>query len=216
MRATLIALSIAIAAGLAWFGWRAVRSHDETQPVTITLPAAADADSVQPDASPAADDHAAPVPLVEDPAKTQQERLAFHARVRSFFAQAAALSAADREREAQSIGAGIAEYESRGELSAGEALLLKSALIRESVADPAAQAEQIAALERSYRRESDRRRAAWESRRDPMFELYKLREEAIVTNVMALTEIPGGLSRDEYLRQRLQAERELLLESGTP
>jgi hypothetical protein len=28
---------------------------------------------------------------------------------------------------------------------------------------------------------------------------------------MATTEIPGGLSRDEYLRQKLQEERELLL-----
>jgi hypothetical protein len=213
MRATLIALSIA-AAGLAWFGWRAVQNHRETQPVTITSPVATKAESSSQPA--AALEAAAPMPLVDDPAKTQEERIAFHARVRGFFAQAPAMNAVDRRREAMSIGAEVAEYESRGELSAGEALLLKSALIRESVADPAAQAEQIAALERGYRIESDRRRNAWESRRDPMFELYKLREAAIVTNVMAMTEIPDGLSRDEYLRQKLQEERELLLESAAP
>ncbi|MBB6092654.1 hypothetical protein HNQ60_001532 [Povalibacter uvarum] len=214
MRATLIALSIAVAAGLAWFGWRAVQDHSK-QPVTITSPVATRAESSSAQ-SPAQLDAATPVQLVDDPAKTQEERLAFHARVRGFFAQAPAMSAADRQREAKSIGTDVAEYESRGELSAGEALLLKSALIRESVVDPAAQAEQIAALERSYRVESDRRRDAWESRRDPMFELYKLREAAIVTNVMAMSEIPGGLSRDEYLRQKLQEERELLLEGKAP
>lgn len=214
MRVTLIALSIAAGVGLAWFGWRAVQD-DEAQPVTSALPAAT---SAQPSSTqaPAPVNPTSPAPLVEDPAKTQEERLAFHARVRGFFAQAPAMSAADRAREAKAIGAAVAEYESRGELSAGEALLLKSALIRESVTDPAAQADQIAALERSYRVDSDRRREAWESRRDPMFELYKLREAAIVTNVMAMTEIPGGLSRDEYLRQKLQEERELLLEGATP
>lgn len=30
----------------------------------------------------------------------------------------------------------------------------------------------------------------------------------MVSEVMAMTAVPGGLSRDEYLRQRLQRERE--------
>ena len=33
---------------------------------------------------------------------------------------------------------------------------------------------------------------------------YKAREKAVVAEVMAMTIIPGGLTRDEYLRQRLQ------------
>jgi hypothetical protein len=44
-----------------------------------------------------------------------------------------------------------------------------------------------------------------------MFQLYKVREREIVAEVMALQSIPDGLSREEYLRRRLQAEREQLL-----
>lgn len=153
----------------------------------------------------------APTPASPD---DQQARLAFHARTRAFFAQAAALPADERAERAKAIGADVEDYERRGELSAGEALLLKIALIRESVADPTRQAQQIAALEDRYRLDTARRQAAYAAQRDPMFELYKLRESAIVTNVMAMSEIPDGLSRDEYLRQRLQSERELLLGGG--
>ena len=112
------------------------------------------------------------------------------------------------------LDAQIVEYERRGELSAGEALLLRSALVRESVDDARARAEQVAALDRQYRAESDRRRGEWAAQRDPMFELYKLREAAIVENVMAMAEIPDGLSRNEYLRRKLQEERELLFDGG--
>jgi hypothetical protein len=42
---------------------------------------------------------------------------------------------------------------------------------------------------------------------DPRFQDYKARERAIVAEVMGLGEIPGGLTRDEYLRQRLQQAR---------
>jgi hypothetical protein len=44
-----------------------------------------------------------------------------------------------------------------------------------------------------------------------MFQLYKVREGQIVAEVMSLQTIPNGLSRDEYLRRRLQTEREQLL-----
>ena len=46
---------------------------------------------------------------------------------------------------------------------------------------------------------------------DPMFQLYKVRESQVVAEVMSLQTIPDGLSREEYLRRRLQAEREQLL-----
>ena len=172
-------------------------------PATQELPVATIEDTVAPGIAAAA--------AVPD---EQQARLAFHARTRTFFAQAAALPAEERAARAKEIEADVEEYERRGELSAGEALLLKIALIRESVAEATRQTQQIAALEERYRVDTERRQAAYAAQRDPMFELYKLRESAIVTNVMAMSEIPGGLSRDEYLRQRLQSERELLLGGG--
>jgi hypothetical protein len=87
---------------------------------------------------------------------------------------------------------------------------LRSALIRESVADPAEQVVAMAALQDHYRQQGVRKQAEWEARVDPEFELYKAREREIVAEVMAMTTIPDGLSRAEYLRRRLQSAREQL------
>lgn len=175
----------------------------------VPLPAGVP-DAPQPPAPAIPETVVPPTAVVPMAADEQGARLAFHARTRAFFAQAPALSVAERTARAKEIEAGVEEYERRGELSASEALLLRIALIHEAVADPSQQAQQIAAVEDRYRVETQRRQAAHAAQRDPMFELYKLRESAIVTNVMAMREIPGGLSRDEYLRQQLQSERELL------
>lgn len=142
-----------------------------------------------------------------------EERVAFHARTRKFFAEAPAMPAAERAASARVIASDVDRYEGKGELAASEALLLRIALVRESVTDPAQRAQQIAEIEQAYREDTASRQAASAAQRDPMFELYKLRESAIAANVMAMEEIPGGLSRAEYLRQRLQAERQLLLDT---
>jgi hypothetical protein len=202
---TLIAAGLLgiVALGLLYSQKLPHRAESPTIPAQITHQSAAE------DPAPST---RAPATEVAD---EQEARLAFHARARKFFAEAPALSASERVSQARTIEADVNRYESQGELSAGEALLLKVALIRESVSDPTLQAQQIAELERTYRLDTEQRQAAWAAQRDPMFELYKLRETAIVTNVMAMNEIPGGLSRDEYLRRQLQAERELLLENGS-
>ena len=61
-----------------------------------------------------------------------------------------------------------------------------------------------------YRAHADQRMDAFaaQQRNDPRFQSYKARERAIVAEVMALPRIPGGLTRDQYLRQRLQQARE--------
>lgn len=94
-------------------------------------------------------------------------------------------------------------------MSAGEVFLLRAGLIRATEPDERQQAAQIRALKERYERDSRQRSAQAQS--DPMFDLYKVREREIVAEVMSLQTIPGGLSRDEYLRRRLQAEREQLL-----
>lgn len=213
MKSAVVMAVVCIGAAVTWYVWRPEDApRDEVlrpEPVELEKPA--------PSTPSARQDAAPPVPASprsDDPVQMQEDRLAFHARVRAFFAQAPAMDEGRRRKAAADLDAQIVVYEDRGELSAGEALLLRSALVRESVNDPRAQLEQIGALERQYQVESDQRRAAWAAQRDPMFELYKLREAAIVTNVMAMTEIPGGLSRNEYLRRRLQEERELLFDGG--
>ena len=66
-------------------------------------------------------------------------------------------------------------------------------------------------LAERYRADAARREAAFvaQQQADPRMQRYKAREKAVVAEVMAMTTIPGGLTRDEYLRERLQREREL-------
>lgn len=157
-------------------------------------------------------------PINERPARRSNEddgsyeaRLAFHDRVRAYFTDPSSIPAAQRRSHAEALEDEIIRYESRGELSADEARLLRLELVRTSVADAAERDAEIAALRREYEEATQSRLAQWESQRDPSFEVYKVREAEIVAGVMQMTEIPDGLSRDEYLRQRLQQERERLM-----
>lgn len=149
-------------------------------------------------------------PSVDPRVQNFQQRERFEQDVREFFARAPALAAEERASRAQTIAGEITRREAAGEVAAAEALTLRSALIRETVADPAEQMEAIAALQEQYRREGSRKQAQWQARADPEFELYKAREREIVAEVMALTTVPDGLTRDEYLRRRLQSAREQL------
>lgn len=141
-----------------------------------------------------------------------RERQAFEDRARRFLQQARTLGAVEREQQAQSLTAQIDAYERSGGLSAGEGLLLRSGLIRATVPDEDQQTRQIAALMERYALHAQERTALHlaQQRNDPRFLAYKTRERQIVAEVAALRELPPGLSRDQVLRQRLQAERELL------
>ena len=140
-----------------------------------------------------------------------EARLAFHERVRAYFTDPSSIPATQRRAHAEALEDEIIRYESRGELSADEARLLRIELARTSVADAAERDARIAAIRREYEEATQSRLAQWESQRDPNFEVYKVREAQVVAAVMQMDEIPDGLSRDEYLRQRLQQERERLM-----
>ncbi|KRA73089.1 hypothetical protein ASD78_16000 [Lysobacter sp. Root667] len=149
--------------------------------------------------------------LIRTPqARAYRDRQGFRDDAKRFFRDAAALSAAERTRQAQRVERGIDGYERAGELSAGETMLLRVALIQATVPDQAEQMRQVEALATQYRELAERRNAQYlaQQRNDPRFQSYKQREAVVVAEVMALRQIPGGLTRDEYLRQRLQAERE--------
>jgi hypothetical protein len=148
--------------------------------------------------------------LATPQARDYRQRQQFQQQARSFFREAAALGPAEREQRAQALGARIDHYEQANELSAGETLLLRVGLIQATEPDPARQQAQVRELAQRYRAQAAQREQAWadQQSRDPKFQAYKQRESAVVAEVMALASIPGGLSRDAYLRQRLQAERE--------
>lgn len=150
--------------------------------------------------------------LQESPqARIYRERQDFETRSKRFLRDAATLGPVEREKQARALSMSIDKYEREAGLSAGEALLLRSALIKATVADETQQAARIAHLMQDYRERADRGTAEYlaQQQRDPRFQDYKARERSIVAEVMALRSIPGGLSRDEYLRQRLQQAREL-------
>lgn len=160
----------------------------------------------------AADAVSSPLASLQATPQAQEhlERQRFEADAKDFFARSASLRVVERSERADALTRQIDKYEAAGGLSAGEAVLLRTALVKATVDDPARQAEQVAAIADRYRAHADRRMAAFleQQRNDPRFQTYKAREAQVVAEVMAATTIPAGLTRDQYLRQRLQEERE--------
>ena len=151
--------------------------------------------------------------LLQTPqAKAYFEREAFELQARRFFDTAAQLDPAVRAREAASLESAVARYEAARQLSAGEAMNLRLGLIQATVTDTVERGARQAELIARYQQDGAQRAArfARQQAADAAFADYKQREAQIVTEVMALTQIPGGLTREEYLRQRLQRERERL------
>ena len=206
-RSTLLFGTCLVLAGaaLSWY-WlqpaaRTAQQAPATPPTTSALPQPA-VPSEQPPTSEQLQLLAAPQ------VRQQQQRLAFHNSYRDFIERAAELDAAARAAEVRDLEQGIETLEQQGELALSEALLLQLALIKADTQDEAAQKARGEALIRRYQALSAEREAAQAQRPDPQFERYKAEERRIVEEVMALQNVPDGLSRDQYLRQRLQEARE--------
>jgi hypothetical protein len=212
LRNALIVAGVAAAGALAWF----LRPAEPPPPA----PASVDAIAREPTPSQAparASEPAVPAierpqsrPTVDPRVQEFQQRERFQQEVREFFARAPALPPEERAARARDIARAITHYEAEGEIAAAEALTLRSGLIRETVEDPVEQVVAIRGLQQHYQQQGERKQAQWEARADPELELYKAREREIVDEVMAMTTIPDGLTRDEYLRRRLQSAREQL------
>ena len=188
---------------LAGIAWTAITPARNDKPLSIAPTSEADGGSLVVDPRLAE--------LQQSPqARVYRERQDFEASSKRFLRDAAKLGPVERSRQARELSASIDKYERENGLSAGEALLLRSALVKATVADETRQAAQIADLMQDYRERADRGTAEYlaQHQRDPRFQDYKAQERSIVTEVMAMRSIPGGLSRNEYLRQRLQQARE--------
>lgn len=202
MKPKIVALILAliVLAGVAWTATTPAR-NDKSPPV---------APSDEADNGPLAADPRLAELQKSPQARIYRERQAFEASSKRFLRDAAKMGPVERSQQARKLSASIDKYERENGLSAGEALLLRSALIKATVADETQQAAQIADLMQGYRERADRGTAEYlaQHQRDPRFQEYKAQERSIVAEVMALRSIPGGLSRNEYLRQRLQQARE--------
>jgi hypothetical protein len=207
-----IVAGVAAAGAIVWF----VRPAEQQKPAQSSV------DAIEPEptqsrapvraAEPGVPENERPQsrPTVDPRVQKFQQRERFQQEVREFFARAPALPPEERAARARDIASAITHYEAEGEIAAAEALTLRSGLIRETVADPIEQLVAIRGLQEHYQQQGERKQAEWEARTDPELGLYKAREREIVDEVMAMTTIPDGLSRDEYLRRRLQSAREQL------
>lgn len=202
MRTRTIVITSVVLAAVA-LGWT-LRLHESHTIDQHSTPAAATTQAQAPQQV-----QPAPAPRVisSDAPVDTEERARFNERAREFFAQAPALSPEEARQRAARLSQELSRIEKAGGLSAGEIFLLRAGLIRATEPDEQQQVAQLRALKERYEAQSRQQSAE----PDPMFQLYKVREREIVAEVMALQTIPGGLSRDEYLRRRLQAEREQLL-----
>lgn len=203
MRTRMIVItSVALAAvALAW----TLRTHEPS--ITDQHSTLTEATQPQPPAAGPEQPEATSRPVGNDAPVNVDDRARFNEQAREFFAQAPALSLEEARQRARPLSQELSRIERAGGMSAGETFLLRAGLIRATEPDEQTQAAQLRALKERYEAQARQRSAE----PDPMFQLYKVREREIVAEVMALQAIPGGLSREEYLRRRLQAEREQLL-----
>ena len=190
-------------------------STDDSLSVAVDSPEAASQSPETPSGPPArAEPGSVELPAGSDRVEQTPVDIAtrerFNERARAFFADAAQMNAADRDHEAQQLEQELTRLEQAGGLSAGETLLIRAGLIRETVPAGAQQEAQLQALQERYRAETQRRVTTAQAHPDPQFGSYKVRESEIVNEVMAMETIPDGLTRDEYLRRRLQVAREQL------
>lgn len=139
--------------------------------------------------------------------QAHRDRQLFAQRVRDFFAHSEEMAPATREPEAAALLAQVDHLEARGELSAAEAVALRLGLLRSS-ADEAEFTAQAAQIIHAYQARHEQALAEYLANPPAAFVQYKARERAIVLEVQQMDAIPGGLSRGQYLRQRLQAARE--------
>ncbi len=146
-----------------------------------------------------------------DEVRAYRDRLAFEQALRSHFHDAEAVPVPQRGAEALRLHAQVEDYERDGGLSAGEAALLKIALLQSAEAEPGQGLDQVEALLLDYLERYERRMQELVTNPPPGFVEYKDREREIVDEILAGAPVPDGLSREEYLRRRLQQERERLL-----
>lgn len=145
-------------------------------------------------------------------ARAYQARLAFENETRTFLRDAPKLDDQTRMRRAQALSREIDQREQNREMSADEAMMLRIGLIHAAVKDEMQRVAQSQEVVDRYRKQTAERQAAFlaQQKQDAHFQAYKAAEARIVSEVLAMPSYPGGLSRDDYLRLRLQEARETI------
>lgn len=195
---------LAIGGGL-WLGLAGPSEEPAALPATADAPRPGGTDAQI--AGSLADDIKRAALLQRPEVLDYQARLTFAGDYQIFIKSAAELSEEERRKRAAALAEEIDRREAAGELALSEALLMQVGLVQAEGGDEAAQKARADALLARYQALSAEREAQAKAP-DARFSRYKSEEKRIVDEVMALDSIPDGLSRDQYLRQRLQEARE--------
>jgi hypothetical protein len=200
-----VGLVLSLVLMFALWGSAQLRQASVTQAVASPDPAVAP--QAQPD----------PAMASTPEARAYQSRLAFERHARSFLRDAPGMDDRTRIQRAQALSREIDRREQARELSADEAVMLRIGLIHAAVKDDRQRVRQAQEVVDRYRKQTAERQAAFlaQQRRDAQFQEYKAAEARIVSEVLAMSSYPNGMSRDDYLRQRLQQAREAIYANAT-
>lgn len=199
-----IALPLAIALTLGLWVAGKMRQTATEQTLSTTTPAGA--------APVAGAGSAADAAASTPEARAYQSRLAFERQAREFVRDAPGLDPDVRLRRAQALSREIDRRERMRELSADEAVVLRVGLIHAAVQDEMERIRQSQEVIDRYRSDTTARQRAYQEQqnRDPRFRQYKAAEARIVAEVSGMRAFPDGMSREDYLRLRLQQAREAI------
>lgn len=202
MKIRLVHVGLVVAVVLLFALWGTAHLRQASVTQAITRPDPAVASQAQPD----------PAMASTPEARAYQSRLAFERHARSFLRDAPGMDDRTRIQRAQALSREIDRREQARELSADEAVMLRIGLIHAAVKDDRERVRQAQEVVDRYRKQTAERQAAFlaQQRRDAQFQEYKATEARIVSEVLAMPSYPNGMSRDDYLRQRLQEAREAI------
>ncbi len=201
-------LGLAIAAVLTLALWMSGRQRDASVVEALAEPA-----------RPAPVQAAANPALATTPeALAYRSRQAFEQETRDFLRDAPTLDDNSRNTRALALSREINRREQNREFSSGEAIVLRIGLIHAAVKDESERIRQAQLLIKRYREQSAARERAFQAqqRRDAQFQQYKAQESRIVSEVLAMQYYPNDMSRDDYLRMRLQEARESIYGASPP
>jgi hypothetical protein len=214
MRLWVAALAVLVLAGGVWFATRtAGRDAPRAAPPLADAPPGDPAALAA--ARPAVDPPRPGADFSEAPeVERYRESIAFRDDLRAFFADARALPEAERAARSSALLAQLDAQERDGRVLPEEAHLIRLAVLRVTVDDPAVLESETRRVNDDYRRHVER--AAANRIPDPRDGEYQVRQAEIAREVMALDEIPDGLSREDYLRRRLRDLRIEVYADGAP
>lgn len=151
-------------------------------------------------------------------ARATQSRLAFEQHARAFVRDAPQLDDATRMARARALSQDIDRREQNRELSGDEAMMMRVGLIQVAVEDPRERVVQIREVIDRHSQQTAARQRALLAQQQTAAKLkdYKAQEARIVSEVLAMQSYPNGMSRDDYLRQRLQDARDAINRTPAP